>query len=300
MTKLMIKNRIFFAVVLFAVRAFSVNDSSARDVLVIGEGHDRIISEAGCFLLSEGSLKFSSPTWEDHSNLDALTIDPSSPTADIKGCFSADTQIDQFFSEIYDARALFNKGIDSDEKTKPLLANIFGLLKPGGKFEFQYDPIFEVTGVDDLLRESPSQLSFCLDFVGWTGPMRSWAKWMANPKAWWEKGRYELAEDTVITWDDASKKPVIKVDKEQKDVRFIGSQIAVFLFQYWGYAKFSPYIVSSTRQTLERATNMRFNNVEKILLQDAGFINVEMLIQKSPRTHRLERIVRAYKPLASL
>jgi hypothetical protein len=137
-------------VFLISFQLFSTDSSQSngKNVLIIGEGHKKIMP-GGSMLLNEGSLNFHTPSWEDHSNPDAICVDfDRSLNPDIQGVIKCGVDLleDKFFDEIYDARALFNKGINNKED-QTIIESLFQHLSPGGKFEFQFDPLFEIDGL---------------------------------------------------------------------------------------------------------------------------------------------------------
>ncbi len=198
---------------------------------------------------------------------------------------------------------MFNKGI-LDESRKSLgmggntdeLTTIYEALSPGGIFEFQYDSNIDILGLGDRLRKPPTQLKFFIDVVGWTAPFRAWTKWWLNPRAWWNPSRYKLDESTDITWNEEEQKATVTVS-DKKDLDFIYGQTLLYVWQYWGFDKFSPYILQDTHEVFDKATRLSFSNLDQPLLEAAGFTGVRMFVWKNPRTHRVERVVQATKPL---
>lgn len=263
-----------------------------KKILVIGEGHTKEVRGGYIICSPQGCSEFSTPPSEDHSNKEAFTIcDDPSCSPDLCELFNAEKLPQNHFSEIYDARALFQKGLDSDNLLKHL-GGIFAALKKGGFLEFQYDPLFEIK---DLDAEPFSYEELLMRIIFPVGPLLARLNWQANPRAWIQPHRYCLDEQTPVRWNDETKMATIVIS-DDIDKEFFRLQLSAYVYRWWGFYKAEPYIVPSTLEVFERAAQMRFEKVEKILLEQAGFIEIQLLIQVNKNTHRKERIIRAFKP----
>lgn len=151
---------------------------------------------------------------------------------------------------------------------------------------------FYVTFKPDLMPPFDQSISFW-DTYPWLANVRAWGKWWLNPWAWWDPSRYLLDKNDCIEWDETSSIINMSIAK-QKDVRYLTSQLRMFLLTGWN-ARFAPYIVPTTRGCLEEAIKMRFIRVEKPALENAGFKNVELETRVNLTTQCLEYCVNAKK-----
>jgi hypothetical protein len=132
-----------------------------------------------------------------------------------------------------------------------------------------------------------------LDAFEWVANARAWGKWWLNIWAWWDPSRYSLDENDRIEWDDSTASVNVNI-RSLKDIGYLQSQLHQFLLDGWG-ARYAPYIVPATRERFEEAVRLRFEKIEKLALEAAGFQEVTLGTRINLTTQRLEYYVQGLK-----
>lgn len=171
---------------------------------------------------------------------------------------------------------------------KRQLQEKYDTMEAGQHFYAIYKPEIHL-----ISRSLNSDISL-LDSVAWVAKVRAWVKWWLNPWAWRKPDLYSLTEGDKIIWDDSTLEVSVNIDKNPKDISYISSQLRQFLLKVWG-ARYYPYIVPSTRLRFEGAVRLRFENVEKSVLEAVGFKDVTLKTRVNLTTQRLEYYVQAAK-----
>ncbi len=119
--------------------------------------------------------------------------------------------------------------------------------------------------------------------------IRAWAKWWLNPYAWRNPSYYSLKSDdaSMFQWDQKSLSANLTFNTF-KDKRYLLSQLAMYLYTHWGSKLINPYIVPETQRVFDRAVELRFNRVEKEILERIGFKHVRIETRLNPISNYME------------
>lgn len=121
--------------------------------------------------------------------------------------------------------------------------------------------------------------------------VRAWAKWWLNPYAWRQPAHYALnSDETNMEWDEDFLTVSLKTPNV-KDKKYLLSQFAFFFYVQWGSKYIQPYIVPQTRSLFQTAMNLRFERVEKLAFECAGFKDVRIETRFNMATGNLEYCV---------
>lgn len=177
----------------------------------------------------------------------------------------------------------FTEAVDNREK----IAKQF---RPRGSTCFVFSPpltLVQGKGEKVNLQGKPHYF----DTIPCTAWVRSFVKSAVNPRAWWDPERYSLEREECKV-EMLEGVPVIKVNVDDKDWTYLGSQVQQYLLSgKWGTNWYYPYVNDSIAYMVHFAINRRFQEIEKKALESAGFVDVKLERGVHPETQQLQWMI---------